>query len=199
MRRRHLQHRRAGNGAGSDFRPRVDLGNFKGKSAGRQTAAWAVTADDVHHAVGRGGRQLHRCRPERACSDATRLSVAPRRSEQIASCGSLTKLSKRFRQPVIPAGGSRLAIHPLLDDTPVAGGCEEECVVIELISILDGGAVHLRRHAARVHEGLSGPSPAARMRSAISAGVFREVAPLPPWAYSPSSPPTAARPSFSAP
>ena len=58
-----------------------------------------------------------------------------------------------FGKPVIAARRSRLVAHPLLDDAPVPGGCEEKRVMIELVPILDGGTVDLGRHAARVHEG----------------------------------------------
>src|SRR5262249_58043154 len=58
------------------------------------------------------------------------------------------------RQPVIaPRRAARIA-HALLDDAPVAGGGEEEDMVVELITVLDGGAVHLGRRPARVHERL---------------------------------------------
>jgi len=43
-------------------------------------------------------------------------------------------------------------VHPLLDDAPAAAGNKEERVVIELVTVLHGSAVDLRRHAARVDE-----------------------------------------------
>ncbi len=56
-------------------------------------------------------------------------------------------------QPVIAAGVLRLVVHALLDDGPLPLAVEQEHVVVELIAVLYGGAVHLGGHAARIDEG----------------------------------------------
>src|SRR5262249_61121225 len=77
------------------------------------------------------------------------------------------------RQPVIPPRGTVRVAHPLLHDAPVARGSEEEDVVVELVTVLDGRAVHLRRRAARVDQGLC-------LASDPIAGV-RNLLPRPAW------------------
>src|ERR671930_1798472 len=53
---------------------------------------------------------------------------------------------------MIAARHTRRVAHSLLDDAPVARRREEERVMIELITVLDGGAVDFGRHPARVDE-----------------------------------------------
>ncbi len=55
---------------------------------------------------------------------------------------------------MIAARHPRRIAHPLLDDAPFAVGGEEEDVVIELVAVLDRGAVHLGGSAARVDQRL---------------------------------------------
>src|SRR4051812_10465810 len=55
-------------------------------------------------------------------------------------------------EPVVATRHRRLVAHALLHHAPVAGGSEDERVVIELVAVLYRGVVDLRRDAARVHE-----------------------------------------------
>src|SRR3954470_12235700 len=53
---------------------------------------------------------------------------------------------------MVSAGHAMVVVHALLNDAPPGRTREKECVVIELITILHGGAVDFGGHAARVHE-----------------------------------------------
>ena len=48
------------------------------------------------------------------------------------------------------AAGGRSVVHALLHDAPVAGRREEKGVVVELITVLHGGAVYLGGRPARM-------------------------------------------------
>ena len=66
--------------------------------------------------------------------------------------GFLDKTFQAFRKPVIPASRLPVAIHPLLDDNPLAIVGHNEAVQIEIKAILNGGAVHLGDEPARICE-----------------------------------------------
>src|SRR5436190_24362342 len=53
---------------------------------------------------------------------------------------------------MVSAGHAIVVVHALLNDTPPGRTCEEECMVIELVAILDCGAVDFGGHAAGVHQ-----------------------------------------------
>ncbi len=56
-------------------------------------------------------------------------------------------------QPVVAAGVAVGLVHALLHHRPGAPSGEQKGVVVELVAVLDGGAVHLGRHAAGVDQG----------------------------------------------
>ena len=66
--------------------------------------------------------------------------------------GLLDKTFQAFRKPVIPASLLAVAIHPLLDDNPLAIIGHDESMQIEIKAILNGGAVHLGDEPARICE-----------------------------------------------
>ncbi len=62
------------------------------------------------------------------------------------------KVGDGFAQPVIAAGVAVVFVHPLLDDRPGASPGKKKGVVIKLVAVLDGGAIHLGGHAAGINQ-----------------------------------------------
>jgi hypothetical protein len=62
------------------------------------------------------------------------------------------KVSNGCGMPVIAARQSRLLVHPLLDDRPLAVPGQEEAVQINLESVGDGVVIHLGGEPAGSHE-----------------------------------------------
>jgi len=58
----------------------------------------------------------------------------------------------RVAQPVVATGVAIPFVHPLLDDGPFPRLCEEKGVVVELVSVLDGGGIDLGDQAAGFDE-----------------------------------------------
>src|SRR5262245_6149949 len=55
-------------------------------------------------------------------------------------------------QPVIASRHAAGVAHPLLHDAPITASREEKDVVIQVVAVLDGRVVDLRRRAAPVDE-----------------------------------------------
>ena len=65
------------------------------------------------------------------------------------------KIVDCFAQPVVAAGRFLLCIHSLLDHAPLARWREQECVVIQLKTVLHGGRIDLRAHPRGVDEAIT--------------------------------------------
>jgi len=58
-------------------------------------------------------------------------------------------------KPVVPSGIAIAGIHPLLDHTPAPFPGEEKGVMVKVIAILKGTAVHLGDEATHPDQGVS--------------------------------------------
>jgi hypothetical protein len=66
--------------------------------------------------------------------------------------GFANKVVVLSTQPVVPASIPGFGIHSLLNNGPLADSGKKEDMMIELVPILNGSAVHFGGHAARVYE-----------------------------------------------
>jgi len=66
--------------------------------------------------------------------------------------GFIDKGGNRVAQPVVASGVAIPFVHPLLDDGPFSQLCEEKGVVVELVSVLDGGGIDLGDQATGFDE-----------------------------------------------
>ena len=73
----------------------------------------------------------------------------------MARCGASTKLVETLREPVIAPRLAIAAVHALLDDHPLAVVGDDEAVQVEIVAVLDRGAVDLGDQPARARQRLA--------------------------------------------